>query len=84
MTGAARGIGKAIALRIARDGYDVCINDIAANKAGAEEVAHEIQGFGRKSTVAIADVRKLDQVQGMIQKAVKELGPLNTMYVLHT
>lgn len=79
MTGASRGIGKAIALRIARDGYDVCINDIAANQAGSEEVANEIRGLGRKSVVASADVRSLSEVQGMVQTAVKELGPLNTM-----
>lgn len=79
VTGSARGIGRAIALRIARDGYDVCINDIPANKSGAEEVAQEIQKLGRNSCVAIADVSKLSEVEGMIQSAVKELGPLNTM-----
>ena len=79
VTGSSRGIGRAIALRIARDGYDVCINDIPANKSGAEEVAQEIQKLGRNSCVAIADVSKLSEVEGMIQTAVKELGPLNTM-----
>lgn len=80
MTGSSRGIGKAIALRIAKDGYDVCVNDIAANKAGCEEVAKEIQAMGRKACVAIADVSKLSEVQQMIETSVKELGELNTMY----
>lgn len=80
VTGSSRGIGRAIALRIARDGYDVCINDVAANKSGAEEVAKEIQALGRKATVAIADVSKLNEVEQMVQTAVNELGPLNTMY----
>ena len=79
VTGSARGIGRAIALRLAQDGYDVAINDIAANKSGAEEVVQEIQKMGRKSTVAIADVSKLKEVTQMIENVVKELGPLNTM-----
>lgn len=44
-------------------------------------MAKEIQGMGRKSCVAIADVSKLAEVQEMIQTSVKELGELNTMCV---
>lgn len=79
VTGSSRGIGRAIAIRIAQDGYDVCVNDIEANKQGCEEVAQEIQKMGRKSCVATADVSKLSEVEAMIQTAVKELGNLNTM-----
>lgn len=60
----------------------MCINDVAANQSGAEEVAKEIQALGRKSMVAIADVSKLNEVEQMVQKAVNDLGPLNTMYDL--
>ncbi|KJX99228.1 diacetyl reductase like protein [Zymoseptoria brevis] len=78
VTGSARGIGKAIALQLATDGYDVAINDIQANQDIAEETAKEIEALGRKSTVVLADVSKLAEVEEMIQKAVNDLGPLNT------
>ncbi|RMJ19299.1 hypothetical protein CDV36_000995 [Fusarium kuroshium] len=79
VTGSARGIGKAIALRLAEDGYDVCINDIQANKAGIDEVVSEIQKLGRRAYGHIADVSDLAQVEEMVAASVRELGPLTTM-----
>jgi len=64
---------------LAHDGYDVCINDISANKQGAEETAHEITQLGRKSTVALGDVSVMSEVEKVVQTSVKELGQLNTM-----
>jgi len=66
-------------LRLANDGYDVCINDIEANRAGVEEVVSQIKSMGRNSCAAIADVSDADQVQQMVQASVKQLGPLSTM-----
>jgi NAD(P)-dependent dehydrogenase (short-subunit alcohol dehydrogenase family) len=79
ITGSSRGIGRSIALRLAADGYDVCINDVAANAKGGESVVKEVESLGRKACFAVADVSKRDEVVGMIQTSVKELGPLSVM-----
>lgn len=71
--------GKAIALRLANDGYDVCINDVQANQKGIDEVVAQIKELGRNAVGAVGDVSDLSQVQDVIQTSVKELGPLNTM-----
>lgn len=79
ITGSARGIGKSIALRLATDGYNVCINDIPALEKTCDEVVKEIESMGGKACTAVGDVTKKSDVKDVIQKSVKELGPLHTM-----
>lgn len=55
------------------------MNDVSANEKGCNEVAEEIKKIGRKSTVAIADVTKLKEVEAMVEKSVKDLGELNCL-----
>lgn len=79
ITGSSRGIGKAIALRLAADGYNVCINDVGANEEGCDRVVEEIEAMGGKACVAVADVSQRDQVARMVETTVERLGPLKTM-----
>jgi meso-butanediol dehydrogenase/(S,S)-butanediol dehydrogenase/diacetyl reductase len=74
VTGAAQGIGRAIALRLARDGADVAVVDVNGEKAGA--VAQEIAALGRKATPITADVSDRDQVYDAVRQARGELGSL--------
>lgn len=77
VTGAGRGIGRAIALRLGRDGYDVLVNDI--DPATAEAVAKEIAGTGARAISRAGDVTDRDAVFGLVEAAVAEFGRLDTM-----
>jgi len=76
VTGANSGIGKATALGLARAGADVVVNYVT-DPAAAEEVAHEIEGFGRRAIAIQADVSKEDDVVAMFAKAISHFGTLH-------
>ena len=75
VTGAGRGIGKAIALRLAREGADVAVCDI--NGDGAHATAAEITALGRKAFALQADVGDYDQAQALVAGTVKALGKID-------
>ncbi|CAF4476507.1 unnamed protein product [Rotaria sp. Silwood2] len=62
VTGAARGIGRAIAFRLAKDGFNVAVNDIEASSSDLQKVQQEIEEIGRKSITIIADVSDSESV----------------------
>ncbi|KZT00641.1 NAD(P)-binding protein [Laetiporus sulphureus 93-53] len=79
ITGAAQGIGKEIALRLARDGLDVAVNDISSKSEELEQVVAQIQDIGRQAIALVADVSDEEQVRNMVEKTVQKLGRLDVM-----
>lgn len=72
VTGAGQGIGRAIALRLARDGADIALVDVRDDTLNA--VADDVRAAGRNATTFTADVTNRDQVYAAIDHAEKELG----------
>lgn len=78
ITGARRGIGRAIALAFAAEGSDVAVND-ATGMDQAEAVCEEIRAFGRRALAVEADVSRRDQVEAMVNRVWDQLGPLDVL-----
>jgi glucose 1-dehydrogenase len=76
VTGANSGIGKAVALGLARAGADVAVNYVTHPET-ADEVAHEIEAMGRKAITLKADVSKEDEVEAMYAEAIAQFGTLH-------
>jgi len=76
VTGASRGIGRGIALRLAAEGADVVVN-YRSHPDEAEEVAQEIARLGRRALVWQADVGERDAVAAMFAAAVAQFGGLD-------
>ncbi len=77
VTGAGRGIGRGIALRLARDGADVALVDLGTD--GISAVADEIAEIGSKTTTFVADVSDRDQVFAAVDNAASALGGFDIM-----
>ncbi|RFU64818.1 acetoin reductase [Peribacillus glennii] len=77
VTGAGGGIGRAIALRLARDGFNVAINDI--NQESINKVKEEIELLGQESVEIAADVSDRSQVFPMVEEVVNRFGQLDVM-----
>ena len=77
VTGAGSGIGREIALQLAKDGFDLTINDIRLDDI--QNVAKEVEAFGVKSMIAIADVSNEEQVNKMMDDTFATYGRLDVL-----
>lgn len=78
ITGASRGIGRGVALALAKSGADVVVN-YAGNVEGANQTVAEIEGMGRKAIAVKADVSKKAEVEAMVLQAVTEMGKIDIL-----
>jgi NAD(P)-dependent dehydrogenase (short-subunit alcohol dehydrogenase family) len=85
VTGAGRGIGRAHALELARQGAKVVVNDFGVSLAGekedspAHEVVREIEALGGAAVVNGADVADFEQAGAMVQQAIETFGGLDIL-----
>ena len=86
VTGAARGIGKGVALQLAEEGATIVVADFGGNLDGsggdlgpAQEVVREIEAMGGRAMAHGCDVSKFDQVADLVQQTVNQYGRLDAM-----
>ncbi|MBT0958223.1 SDR family oxidoreductase [Alphaproteobacteria bacterium KMM 3653] len=78
ITGAARGIGAAIALRLARDGFNVVVN-YAGSEAAANEVAAQIKASGGRALPVQANVADAAATKALFERAIAEFGGVDVV-----
>ena len=85
--GGEHGLGRAIALRLAREGADVVVNDVVGNPypdrsavwAGVTSVVKDIEALGRRSIAVVADVSDSTQVETMVRKSLAAFGRIDIL-----
>jgi len=79
VTGARQGIGGAIALAFAQSGAAVVVSDIEIADGKLESVAQEVRNLGRRARALQTDVTKKSDIDNLIEKTEKELGPIDIL-----
>ncbi|KAK8864411.1 hypothetical protein IAR55_001659 [Kwoniella newhampshirensis] len=79
VTGAAQGIGRAISLRLATEGFEVALADLSTSSDKLQEVSRDIKKIGGRSVTIPTDVTVEAEVYALVSKTVEELGRLDVM-----
>jgi len=80
VTGARRGIGRAVALAFAEAGADVAVCDVVIEDGELAAVAKEIQGLGRRSLAVQVDVTRKAEVDNFVRKVTDEIGAVDILF----
>ena len=78
VTGASRGIGRAVAINLAQSGADVVVN-YSGSEGAAQETVEAVQALGRKAIKIKANVANADEVVAMVEEAHKEFGHIDIL-----
>lgn len=78
ITGAAKGIGKAIALKFAEEGADIAFTDLMINDV-AEQTIRELEAFGHKVRAYASNAADFDQTHGTVEEILKEFGRIDIL-----
>lgn len=78
VTGGTRGIGKAIALKYAENGYNIVINYVS-DKTNVDEIKKEFSKYGVESLVVKADVSKAEEVDRAVKQAIDKFGKIDVL-----
>ena len=78
VTGAARGIGKAIALKFASEGADIAFTDLVINDT-AQETIREVEALGRKVKGYASNCANFEETQAVVEEIVKDFGRIDVL-----
>lgn len=78
ITGAARGIGKAIAMKYAKNGYDIILNYVSDN-TDVEGLTKELSQYGTEVLCVKADISQENQVEELVKQAIDKFGKIDVL-----